>query len=176
MAKGFYQALFLTQLGPTLNINLAFTCFYMPLGFVEFTSKYLRKDVTQGISQRDLEQFQKLIANLKSKFNEVKFFTRLFSKFLVETMHTGRRIFYRFRGFGRSANDITFPCNEDGPESITKQISVADYFAKKFRRLMHPRLPCINAMKGNDNKPNWLPMEVVRVSHSSNQRMSSGIL
>ena len=83
-------------------------------------------------------------------------------------MHTGRRIFYRFRGFGRSANEITFPSSEDEPESVgaaaLKQISVADYFAKKFRRLIYPRLPCINAVKGMDNKPNWLPMEVVRVS------------
>ena len=66
MARGFYQALFLNQMGPTLNINLAFTCFYMPLNFVEFASKYLRKDVTRGLAPRDLEHFQKLIANLKS--------------------------------------------------------------------------------------------------------------
>lgn len=85
-------------------------------------------------------------------------------------MHTGRRIFYRFRDFGRSADQITFPCSEDEPESAgataPKQISVAQYFAKKFRRLRHPGLPCINAVKGNDNKPNWLPMEVVQVSDS----------
>jgi hypothetical protein len=67
MAKGFYQALFLTQCGPTLNINLTFTCFYMPLNFVEFASQYLRKDVTEGLRQNDLKQFEKLIRNLKSR-------------------------------------------------------------------------------------------------------------
>ncbi|CAF4332090.1 unnamed protein product, partial [Adineta steineri] len=50
MAKGFYQALFLTQYGPTLNINLTFTCFYMPLKFVDFASQYLRKDITTDLT------------------------------------------------------------------------------------------------------------------------------
>lgn len=89
---------------------------------------------------------------------------------LVETMHTGRRIFYRFRSFGRSANDITFSCTENDRESegaaAPKQISVATYFKNKFRPLMYPKLPCIDAVKGSDTKPNWLPMEVVRVSRS----------
>jgi len=67
MAKGFYQALFLTQCGPTLNINLTFTCFYMPLNFVDFASKYLRKDVTKGLHENDLRQFERLIRNLKSR-------------------------------------------------------------------------------------------------------------
>jgi hypothetical protein len=85
-------------------------------------------------------------------------------------MHTGRRIFYRFRSFGLPANKIMFSCNEDDNASPgaakPKEISVADYFAQKYRRLMNPNLNCINAIKGNDNKPNWLPMEVARVSLS----------
>ncbi len=67
MAKGFYQALFLTQCGPTLNINLTFTCFYMPLNFVEFACKYLRKDITQGLQERDLKLFEQMIRNLQSR-------------------------------------------------------------------------------------------------------------
>jgi hypothetical protein len=66
MAKGFYQALFLTQCGPTLNINLTFTCFYMPLNFVEFARKYLRKDITQGFNERELKAFEKIIHNIQS--------------------------------------------------------------------------------------------------------------
>ncbi|CAF3334667.1 unnamed protein product [Rotaria sp. Silwood2] len=49
IAKGFYQALFLTQGSLTLNINLACTYFYMPLNFVGFASKYLRKDITKDL-------------------------------------------------------------------------------------------------------------------------------
>ena len=87
-------------------------------------------------------------------------------------MHTGRRIFYRFREFGRPANQIMFSCNDDNDNNgaasalANKEISVADYFAQKYRRLRFPNLVCINATKGNDSKPNWLPMEVARVSLS----------
>jgi len=66
MAKGFYQALFLTQGGPTLNINLTFTCFYMPLKFVDFASLYLRKDIIRDLNQNDLKTFEKIIRNIKS--------------------------------------------------------------------------------------------------------------
>ena len=87
--------------------------------------------------------------------------------FLVETMHTGRRIFYRLRGFGRPANKLTFVCGRDDDEAISAsavdKISVADYFAKKYRKLLYPHLPCIDAAKGADKKANWLPMEVVTV-------------
>ncbi|CAF3650729.1 unnamed protein product [Rotaria sordida] len=150
MAKGFYQALFLTQGGPTINVNLTFTCFYMPLRFVEFACKYLRKDITSDLREEDLKPFEKIIRNLS-----------------IETMHTGRRIFYRFHGFGRPANQLMFPRGEDNEQAASaanvKEISVANYFAEKYRKLMYPHLPCINAMKGAQNKPNWLPMEVVNI-------------
>lgn len=68
MAKGYYQALCLTNCGPTLNINLTFTCFYMPLNFVDFATKYLRKDITNtGLDEPDRKTFERLIRNLKSK-------------------------------------------------------------------------------------------------------------
>lgn len=66
MASGFYQALFLTQCGPTLNINLAFTCFYMPLNFVEFATKYLRKDITKGFTEGEAQAFRRLVHNMLS--------------------------------------------------------------------------------------------------------------
>ena len=69
MAKGFYQALFLTQGGPTLNINLTFTCFYMPLNFVQFACKYLRKDITKDLNDKDLKVFEEMIGNLSSRFD-----------------------------------------------------------------------------------------------------------
>ncbi|CAF4038167.1 unnamed protein product [Rotaria magnacalcarata] len=149
IAKGFYQSLFLTQIGPTININLSFACFYMPLNFVDFARDFLRKDITKDFAEWEIKKFEKMIRNLS-----------------IETMHTGRRIFYRIREFGRSANDITFARTNEELASATelKEISVADYFALKHKRkLMFPHLPCINASKGNQNQPNWLPMEVVRI-------------
>ena len=70
MASGFYQALFLTQCGPTVNINLAFTCFYLPLNFVEFASKYLRKDIRKGLSQDEVRAFTRIVRNMLSTWNE----------------------------------------------------------------------------------------------------------
>jgi hypothetical protein len=66
MAKGFYQALFLTRCGPTLNMNLTFTCFYMPLNFVQFACKYLRKDITTGFTDNELRAFRKLVKDISS--------------------------------------------------------------------------------------------------------------
>ena len=71
MASGFYQALFLTQCGPTVNINLAFTCFYLPLNFVEFASKYLRKDIRKGFSQDEVRAFTRYVRNMLSKRKKI---------------------------------------------------------------------------------------------------------
>ncbi|CAF3880586.1 unnamed protein product, partial [Rotaria magnacalcarata] len=149
MANGFYQALFLTQCGPTLNMNLAFTCFYMPLNFVEFATKYLRKDVTTGLNENELQGFKRIVRNM-----------------LIETLHTGRDIRYRIRGFGLPANQIMFvrgASDEAGDASLGEKISVADFFAEKYQKLKYPNLPCIDGMSGQQKRANWLPMEVVKL-------------
>ena len=64
MAKGFYQALFLTRFGPTLNVNLTFTCFYMPLNFIDFACLYLREDIKQGLPEHKSKVFAKFIRGL----------------------------------------------------------------------------------------------------------------
>ncbi|CAF0973268.1 unnamed protein product [Adineta steineri] len=149
MANGFYQALFLTQGGPTLNINLAFTCFYMPLNFVEFATKYLRKDITKGLSEIELQGFKRIVRNM-----------------LIETLHTGRDIRYRIRGFGLPANQIMFvrgASDDAGDASLGEKISVADFFAEKYQKLKYPHLPCIDGMSGTQKRANWLPMEFVKL-------------
>ncbi|CAF3760682.1 unnamed protein product [Rotaria socialis] len=151
MAKGFYQALFLTRCGPTLNVNLTFTCFYMPLNFVDFARKYLRKDITANFTEYEAKIFKKLIRDL-----------------LIETEHTGRTIRYKFRGFGRPANQLMFARGRVDEESadagIPEQISVADYFEQQYKRkLVYPHLPCIDATNGINKRANWLPMELVKL-------------
>lgn len=66
MAKGFYQALFLTRSGPTLNVNLTFTCFYMPMNFIQFACEYLREDITKEFPDKKAKAFQKLMRGLLS--------------------------------------------------------------------------------------------------------------
>jgi hypothetical protein len=78
MASGFHQALCLTHDGPTLNINLAFTCFYLPLNFVDFSCKYLRKDITQGITEFEIDGIKRLFKNLPSMFDYFIFLKDLF--------------------------------------------------------------------------------------------------
>lgn len=89
------------------------------------------------------------------------------SLFLVETNHTGRDIRYRIRGFGLPANQITFirgDRDDTGDASLGEKVSVADFFAEKYRKLQYPHLPCIDGMSGSQKRANWLPMELVRVS------------
>ncbi|CAF3771180.1 unnamed protein product [Rotaria sp. Silwood1] len=169
MANGFHQALCLTHSGPTLNINLAFTCFYLPLNFVDFSCKYLRKDITKKITPTEIEGIKQLFKNLP-----------------IETTHAGRPLRYRVKGFGQSANQLTFnlrsdkdqttttvkteneltlddPHNDQSTVELKKSISVAEYFAKKYKPLKYPHLPCVDARNGNGEKANWLPMEVVKI-------------
>lgn len=47
LASGSYQAMFLTQIGATLNINSTFTCFYQPLNLVDFLCEYLQHDIVR---------------------------------------------------------------------------------------------------------------------------------
>ncbi|CAF1041399.1 unnamed protein product [Rotaria sordida] len=151
MAKGFYQALFLTRCGPTLNVNLTFTCFYMPLNFVDFACKYLRKDITKGFTEYEAKIFRKLIRDL-----------------LIETEHTGRILRYKLRRFGLPADQLLFTCGEVDESvaeaSSIQKISVAEYFEQKYqRKLRYPHLPCIDGTAGINKRANWLPMEVVKV-------------
>ncbi|CAF3231399.1 unnamed protein product [Rotaria sp. Silwood2] len=67
LASGFHQALCLTRGGPTINVNLAFTCFYQPLNFVEFACRYLRQDIRQGVNKAELEGMEELFWNLPIK-------------------------------------------------------------------------------------------------------------
>ncbi|CAF1077709.1 unnamed protein product [Rotaria sordida] len=150
MASGFHQALCLTHGGPTLNINLAFTCFYLPLNFVDFSCKYLRKDITQRITETEIEGIKRLFKNLP-----------------IETTHTGRPLRYRVKGFGKSANELTFNLHSDKDQTtattLEKSISVAEYFSIKYKRLEYPHLPCVDARNSNEEKAHWLPMEVVKI-------------
>lgn len=173
MASGFHQALCLTRSGPTLNLNLAFASFYLPLNFVEFASKYLRKDITKNLDRYEIDAMTELFENLSSKkqissfhqkIDDVAFFSSLC---LVETIHAGRPLRYRFHGFGRNANQLTFNIGSDDQQltaSAAKSTTVAEYFAQKYSKLKYPHLPCIDARKANEQRTHWLPMEIVRVS------------
>jgi hypothetical protein len=171
MASGFHQALCLTPSGPTLNINLAFTCFYLPLNFVEFSCQYLRKDIKRSITEAEIEGIRQLFKNLPSMSEDLALFFERNFFFIVETIHTGRPLRYRVRDFGQSADRLTFNIKSDenkAEASLDKTITVQDYFAQKYKPLKYPHLPCIDARNGNEEKAHWLPMEVVKVGYPFN--------
>lgn len=97
----------------------------------------------------------------------------LFSSYsirLVETIHAGRSLRYRFHGFGQSANQLTFNIGNDDQQltaTAAKKTTVAEYFAQKYSKLKYPHLPCIDARKPNEERSHWLPMEIVRVISKS---------
>jgi len=85
---------------------------------------------------------------------------------IVETVHAGRPLRYRVKGFGQSANQLTFNIKSDennAAASLDKTITVKDYFAKKYKPLAYPHLPCVDARNGDQERAHWLPMEVVKV-------------
>jgi hypothetical protein len=166
MASGFHQALCLTPSGPTLNINLAFACFYLPLNFVEFSCRYLRKDITKSITEAEVAGIRQLFRNLPSMFDDLTFSLRVSFFYIVETIHTGRPLRYRVRDFGQSADQLKFNIKSDenkAEASLDEVITVKDYFAQKYKPLKYPHLPCVDARKGFEDKAHWLPMEVVKV-------------
>ena len=55
----------------------------------------------------------------------------------------------------------------NGDIALGEEISVATFFAEKYKKLQYPSLPCIDGMAGAQKRANWLPMEVVSVSRST---------
>ncbi|CAF0770466.1 unnamed protein product [Didymodactylos carnosus] len=153
LAQGFYQAMFLTQCGPTLNINATFTCFYHGMDLVRFVSDYLQQDITKrGIPERE----QQLLIK------------KILKPIWVETRHTGPIRKYRIKGFGQSSNRHTFPKDrkdENDPHADSERISVADYFKTKYdTRLRYPDLPTVELYNlGNKAQSHFLPMELCTV-------------
>ena len=47
LANGSYQAMFLTKIGATINVNSTFTCFYKPMNLVQFLCAYLQHDIVR---------------------------------------------------------------------------------------------------------------------------------
>ncbi|CAM9587090.1 unnamed protein product [Heterosigma akashiwo] len=145
--SGWYQSLRATQSGLTLNVDTSATAFIRPQPLLEYAAHVLRRHggvdelVHRGIGPREHR-------TLKSELNWL----------MVSVNHRenakGRS--FKIAGVGRlPANQQMFP-QEDGTE-----MSVADYFAQRYRPLRYPQLPCLQI--GSRSKNNWLPMECCHV-------------
>ncbi|CAF1193730.1 unnamed protein product, partial [Rotaria sordida] len=147
LAHGFYQAMFLTKIGATLNINSTFTCFYQPFNLVDFLCEYLQHNIIRdGIDERE----QQLLLR------------KVLKPIWLETHHTESVRKYRIRGFGASARQHTFPRIVDGTnEDNQERQSVYEYFLEKYQiTLKYPNLPTVELYTPpNKTQFHYLPME-----------------
>ncbi|CAF1938445.1 unnamed protein product [Rotaria magnacalcarata] len=147
LAHGSYQAMFLTKIGATLNINSTFTCFYQPLNLVDFLCEYLQHDIIRdGIDERE----QQLLLR------------KVLKPIWLETHHTESVRKYRIRGFGASARQHTFPRMTDANNNdVQERQSVYDYFLEKYNmKLQYPNLPTVELYTPpNKTQFHYLPME-----------------
>ncbi|KAJ7979975.1 Argonaute family protein [Quillaja saponaria] len=140
---GFYQSIRPTQMGLSLNIDMACAAFIEPLPVVEFVGQLLGKDVlSRPLSDSDRIKIKKALRGVK-----------------VEVTHRGNvRRKYRISGLtSQPTRELVFPVDDN---STMK--SVVEYFQEMYGyTIQHTHLPCLQV--GNLNKANYLPMEACKI-------------
>ncbi|KAJ1423862.1 Ribonuclease H-like superfamily [Sesbania bispinosa] len=142
---GFYQSIRPTQMGLSLNIDMASAAFIEPLPVVEFVGQLLGKDVlSRQLSDADRIKIKKALRGVK-----------------VEVTHRGSvRRKYRVSGLTSQPQENLcklFPVDEN---STMK--SVVEYFQEMYGfTIQHTHLPCLQV--GNQKKANYLPMEACKI-------------
>ncbi|KAL5732173.1 argonaute 1B [Ranunculus cassubicifolius] len=140
--RGFYQSIRPTQMGLSLNIDMAITAFFEPLVVTEFVKQLLnRNDLSRPLSDVECVKVKKALRNVK-----------------IEVTHRGNmRRKYRVLGLtSQATRDLSFPT--DG--GTTK--SVIQYFQETYGHIIRlTTLPCLQV--GSPQRPNYLPMEVCKI-------------
>ncbi|KAK2404854.1 protein argonaute [Trifolium repens] len=143
---GFYQSIRPTQMGLSLNIDMASAAFIEPLPVVEFVGQLLGKDVlSRPLSDADRIKIKKGLRGVRG----VK----------VEVTHRGSvRRKYRVSGLtSQQTRELVFPVDEN---STMK--SVVEYFQEMYGfTIQYTHLPCLQV--GNQKKANYLPMEACKI-------------
>ncbi|KAF2290172.1 hypothetical protein GH714_003849 [Hevea brasiliensis] len=139
---GFYQSIRPTQMGLSLNIDMASAAFIEPLPVIEYVAQLLGKDVlSRPLSDSDRVKIKKALRGVK-----------------VEVTHRGNaRRKYRVSGLtSQPTRELVFPVDDN---STMK--SVVEYFQEMYGfTIQHTHLPCLQV--GNQKKANYLPMETVQ--------------
>lgn len=140
---GFYQSIRPTQMGLSLNIDMASAAFIEPLPVLEFVAQLLGKDVlSRPLSDADRVKIKKALRGVK-----------------VEVTHRGNvRRKYRVSGLtSQPTRELVFPVDDN---STMK--SVVEYFQEMYGfTIQHAHLPCLQV--GNQKKANYLPMEACKI-------------
>ncbi|KAG9456830.1 hypothetical protein H6P81_001338 [Aristolochia fimbriata] len=158
--QGFYQSIRPTQMGLTVNIDLAATAFYEPIEVIDFVMQLLNiRDPRRPMSDSERLKVKKALRTVK-----------------VLITHRSEKRKYKISGVSSMpARDLRFN-DEQG-----RSLSVAQYFKERYSfTLQHAHWPCLQV--GSDNKPTYLPMEVCKIvegqkyARKLNERQVSEIL
>lgn len=140
---GFYQSIRPTQMGLSLNIDMASAAFIEALPVIEFVAQLLGKDVlSRPLSDSDRIKVKKALRGVK-----------------VEVTHRGDvRRKYRVSGITtQPTRELVFPVDDN---STMK--SVVEYFQEMYGfTIQYTHLPCLQV--GNQKKANYLPMEACKI-------------
>ncbi|KAI3770883.1 hypothetical protein L6452_02031 [Arctium lappa] len=140
---GFYQSIRPTQMGLSLNIDMASAAFIEALPVIDFVAQLLGKDVlSRPLSDSDHVKIKKALRGVK-----------------VEVTHRGNvRRKYRVSGLtSQPTRELVFPVDDNA-----NMKSVVEYFQEMYGftiQLTH--LPCLQV--GNQRKANYLPMEACKI-------------
>ncbi|KAL7144804.1 hypothetical protein ABFS83_07G037000 [Erythranthe nasuta] len=140
---GFYQSIRPTQMGLSLNIDMASAAFIEALPVIEFVAQLLGKDVlSRPLSDSDRIKVKKALRGVK-----------------VEVTHR-RDVRRKYRVCGittQPTRELVFPVDDD-----SNMKSVVEYFQEMYGfTIQHTHLPCLQV--GNQKKANYLPMEACKI-------------
>ncbi|PIN03833.1 Translation initiation factor 2C (eIF-2C) [Handroanthus impetiginosus] len=140
---GFYQSIRPTQMGLSLNIDMASAAFIEALPVIEFVAQLLGKDVlSRPLSDSDRVKVKKALRGVK-----------------VEVTHRSNiRRKYRVSGVTtQPTRELVFPVDNN---STMK--SVVEYFHEMYGfTIQYTHLPCLEV--GNQKKASYLPMEACKI-------------
>ncbi|XP_077503782.1 protein argonaute-4-like [Amblyomma americanum] len=149
---GYYTSVRPAQWKPMLNVDMSATAFYESLPLVDFMCRFL-SDSRRVLTPAD---FRSLRDNQYVRLN------RELKGLRVKVTHLPYPRKYKVVKITREpAKDIYF-------ESEGSQISVADYFQSRYRRLSYPNFPCVQS--GSPTHPLYIPLEVCELAEGQHCR------
>ncbi|PIA43518.1 hypothetical protein AQUCO_01900127v1 [Aquilegia coerulea] len=140
--RGYYQSLRPTQMGMSLNIDVAATAFYEAIPVAEYICKLLNiRDSSRPLTDIDRTKVKKALRGLR-----------------VEFTHRKDRRHHKISGItAQSTDQLMFTVDDSA-----KRISVSQYFFEKYGiRLRCAHWPALQV--GTDSKPSYFPMEVCTI-------------
>ncbi|XP_020258663.1 LOW QUALITY PROTEIN: protein argonaute MEL1-like [Asparagus officinalis] len=141
--RGYYQSLRPTQMGLSLNIDIAATSFYKSISVIAFAKEYLNmRDAPRTLTEKQRIALKKALRGVR-----------------VEVTHRKDcRRRYKINGLtNEPLGQLMFPVDDKG-----NKMRVVQYFQEKYRcKLDYLTWPCIQC--GSDSRPTHLPMEVCKI-------------